>query len=90
MEDHTLTEERVIGSLTHGDVYRYLGVEQLFKPSLRTIKERVKRTSLSRLKQVLGLKVECMAQGASHKRLGSISVEVLFLPEMDMEGTEAT
>ena len=57
VEDHTLPEERVIGSLTQGDVYRFLGIEQMFKPSLRTIKERVKRTYL----QIMNLKFDKFA-----------------------------
>ena len=54
VEDHTLAEERVIGSLTQGDVYCYLGIKQMFKPSLTTIKESVKRTYL----QIMNLKTD--------------------------------
>ena len=41
VEDHTLEEEWVIGSLTQGDVYCYLGIEQMFKPSPKTTADKI-------------------------------------------------
>ena len=51
-ENYLLSEGRVIGSLTRENVYRYLGIEQMFKPSLAPVKERIKRTYVQRLRRI--------------------------------------
>ena len=54
VKDHTLAGESAIDSLTQGDVYRYMGIEEMFKHSLGTIKERVNHTYL----QIINLKID--------------------------------
>ena len=48
-EDYTLPGGEKIGALADGRVYKYLGIEQIFKPSLNTVKHRVMQTYLKRL-----------------------------------------
>ena len=85
VEDHILPEERVIESLTHKHVYRYLGVEQLFKLFLRTIKEWVKHSYLDQLKRVWSLKLNARLKVlATNIRAVSVFRD-FFFPEMVME-----
>ena len=50
--DYDLPEGRSIKSLEGGQYYKYLGVEQIFKPGLNEVKERVIKTYLRRLRKI--------------------------------------
>ena len=52
--DYVLPEGRTIASFENGGVYKYLGVEQLFRPALAAVKQRVSRTYLKRLRKIWG------------------------------------
>ena len=50
--DFDLLEGRSMKSLEGGQYYKYLGVEQIFKPGLGAVKEKVIKTYLRRLQKI--------------------------------------
>ena len=52
--DYDLPKGRSIKSLEGGEYYKYLGVEQIFKPGLGEVKQRVIKTYLRRLRKIWG------------------------------------
>ena len=51
-EDFLLDEDRVITSVTEGQTYRYLGIEQVFDPDHKTIREKLERAYVKRLRRI--------------------------------------
>ena len=52
--DYVLSQDRTIASLSYENVYKYLGVKQVFRPALTTIKKRVTQTYHRRLRRIWG------------------------------------
>ena len=51
-EDFILPEDRHISAVTNGNTYRYLGIEQVFKPDLKAIRGRLSKTYVKRLRKI--------------------------------------
>ena len=51
-EDFLLPEERTIEQVARGGTYKYLGIEQLFKPDHKTVRARLYKTYAKRLRQI--------------------------------------
>ena len=61
-EDYLLDEERRIEGVPTGGTYKYLGIEQVFDPNYKAIRERVKKVYMKWLHQIWG-----SALSAKHK-----------------------
>jgi len=51
-EDFLLDEERKIEQVARGGTYKYLGIEQLFKPDHKAVRERLTKTYAKRLHRI--------------------------------------
>ena len=51
-EDFLLDEESKVEQVARGGTYRYLGIEQLFKPDHKAVRERLTKTYAKRLRQI--------------------------------------
>ena len=89
-EDYLLPEERKIECVSSAGTYRYLGVEQVFKPDHKAIRARLKETYAKRLYQIWLSSLSSRHKSTSHQHLGCCSFSLLFCTgQMATIGTSA-